>query len=299
MTDSSEPPLSQNKSVVTLDAPTAQILDGKQLSQTIIADLKAKVASMERKPRLDVIVAVEDPASVAYVNMKKKMAQELGITGMCHNVRSDTTERAMEDLIDWMNVDPKVDGVLIQHPLPRHLDEKYLFSLLRPEKDVDGITPSSIGLLASGVPGHRAATPHGVMTLLKHYGIEFYGKNTLVIGCSVILGKPMSLMLMEAEATVTVAQKSCQDLESLVREADIVVSATGVPLLVKGSWIKPGAVVVDCGYSKVNGKTVGDVEFHEAAKRASWITPVPGGVGPMTVATLLSNVVDARLESLI
>jgi methylenetetrahydrofolate dehydrogenase (NADP+)/methenyltetrahydrofolate cyclohydrolase len=185
--------------------------------------------------------------------------------------------------------------VLLQHPLPKHLDEDAALLALGPDKDADGITPASLGRLTAGLPGFRCATPLGIMRLLQHHQIELAGKRAIVIGRSVILGKPMALMLLEANATVTIAHSRTQNLADLVREHDIVVAAVGRAEMVKGDWLKPGAVVVDAGYNKVEGRTtdVGDCEYDSCAEVASWITPVPGGVGPMTVVSLLMNTVDA------
>jgi methylenetetrahydrofolate dehydrogenase (NADP+) / methenyltetrahydrofolate cyclohydrolase len=282
---------------------SAQILDGKALSGKIRGELKLRVAKLVAKgitPRLDVIVAEQDPASLAYVRMKRKWAEEAGMKGESYPFSDLSSQKELISLIQRLNADPLVHGVLIQHPLPKHLDENEALLTLGAEKDVDGITPASLGRLVADLPGFRCATPYGIVRLLEHYGVVCEGKHAVVIGRSVILGKPMALMLLQKNATVTIAHSKTADLPDLCRSADVLVAAVGRPELVKGDWIKPGAVVVDAGYNKVEGRSqdVGDVEFEGAAQKASWITPVPGGVGPMTVATLLSNAVTAAEQRL-
>jgi len=276
----------------------AEILDGLALSKLVRAELAERVARLKEKgivPRLDVLVAAQDPASQSYVRMKRKWAETAGMHGESTEITNETTQAQLQQLIKERNENPLVHGVLIQHPLPSHLNEDDALLALGAEKDVDGITPQSLGRLVADLPGFRCATPYGVMKLLSHYNIPLLGKRAVVIGRSVIVGKPMALMLLQSHCTVTIAHSRTVDLPALCREADVLVAAVGRPEMVKGDWIKPGAVVIDCGYNKVEGRTkdVGDVAFDEAAERAAWITPVPGGVGPMTVATLLSNAVDA------
>lgn len=282
---------------------SAQILDGKSLAKEVRAGLKIRVDALRAKgvvPRLDVLVAIQDPASLAYVQMKRRWADEIGMIGESFEVSESTTQSELIAKIDELNTNPNVHGVLIQHPLPKHLDEPAALERLGHEKDVDGITPQSLGRLVSGLDGFRCATPLGMMKMLDRYQIECKGKRALVIGRSVILGKPAALMLLERDATVTIAHRYTQNLADLCSQADILVAAVGKAELVKGSWLKPGCVVLDAGYNKVEGRShdVGDVEFEEAAKVASFITPVPGGVGPMTVASLLSNCVEAAEKSL-
>lgn len=277
---------------------SAQILDGKALSQAVRAELKERVDRLKERgvtPRLDVLVAVQDPASIAYVNMKRKWAEAAGIAGESFEISDDTTQTQLLEKIRELNQNPDVHGVLIQHPLPKHLDENEALMTLGAEKDVDGITPQSLGRLVCDLDGFRCATPLGITKIIDHYKLPVQGKRAVVIGRSVILGKPMALMLLQRNATVTIAHSKTQNLEELCREADILVAAVGRAEMVRGSWVKPGAVVIDAGYNKVEGRKgdVGDVNFEEAAEVASWITPVPGGVGPMTVASLLSNAVSA------
>lgn len=247
------------------------------------------------RPRLDVLVAAQDPASLAYVRMKRKWAEAAGILSGHHEINAATTQAELIAKVRELNRDPAVHGVLIQHPLPAQLDEQEALLTLGAEKDVDGITPQSLGRLVADLPGFRCATPLGITKILDRYAIDCAGKRAVVIGRSVILGKPMALMLLQRNATVTIAHSKTVDLPQLCREADILVAAVGRAEMVKGDWIKPGAVVIDAGYNKVEGRQgdVGDVDFVSASQVASWITPVPGGVGPMTVASLLSNCVDA------
>lgn len=275
-----------------------QILDGKALSTLVRQRVKERTDALLEKgvrPRLDVLVAAQDEASLAYVRMKRAWCEKAGIESRTYEVNVEWTQAQLIAKIRELNANPAVHGVLIQHPLPGHLDEKEALLTLGAEKDVDGITPASLGRLVADLPGFRCATPFGIMKLLDHHGIGCEGRQAVVIGRSVILGKPAALMLLQKNATVTVAHSRTKDLPDLCRTADILVAAVGRPEFVKGDWIKPGAVVVDAGYNKVEGRStdVGDVDFEGACGRAAWLTPVPGGVGPMTVATLLSNAVDA------
>ncbi|MCU0317060.1 MAG: bifunctional 5,10-methylenetetrahydrofolate dehydrogenase/5,10-methenyltetrahydrofolate cyclohydrolase [Fimbriimonadaceae bacterium] len=274
------------------------MLDGRELAKQVRESLKPRVASLKQQgiqPRIEAIVASQDPASLAYVAMKQKWAGWVGIESGSFSVTAQTSQNELLDQVDRLNSDPRVHGVLIQHPLPKHLDEDEALSQLGAEKDVDGITSQSLGKLVAGLPGFRCATPLGITKILDHYRIDCEGKRAVVIGRSVILGKPMALMLLERNATVTIAHSRTKDLPSLCREADILVAAVGRPELVKGDWIKPGAVVIDAGYNKVEGRDsdVGDCDTEACSRLASAITPVPGGVGPMTVASLLANTVDA------
>lgn len=282
---------------------SGQVLDGRLLSQEIRAKLAERAKALRERdvvPRLDVIVASQDPASVAYVTMKRRWAEKAGIEGESYEVNSATTQHALLAKIRELNANPDVHGVLIQHPLPGHLDELGALFALGPSKDVDGITPQSLGNLVADLPGFRCATPLGIIRLLKHHGIPISGKRAVVVGRSIVIGKPMALLLLRENATVTIAHSKTEELAALCRQADILVAAVGRAELIKGDWIKPDAVVVDAGYNRVEGRSgdVGDVDFLGASKVASWISPVPGGVGPMTVATLLSNAVDAAEATL-
>lgn len=282
---------------------SAQILDGKALSAQVRSNLKERVDALRARgviPRLDVLVAVQDPSSIAYVRMKRKWAETAGMAGESFDIDDNTTQEQLLAKIRELNANPEVHGVLIQHPLPKHLDEHEALMTLGAEKDVDGITPQSLGRLVADLPGFRCATPLGITKIIDHYNLPCEGKRAVVIGRSVILGKPMALMLLQRNATVTIAHSRTQNLPDLCREADILVAAVGRAEMVKGDWIKPGAVVIDAGYNKVEGRQgdVGDVDFESAKEVASWITPVPGGVGPMTVASLLNNCVDAAEATL-
>lgn len=277
---------------------TAQIIDGKAISKQLRQEVAERVAALRKAgiiPRLEALVAAQDPASLAYVRMKRKWAEDAGMISGSTEIVDSTSQSELIDTILRFNDDPQVHGVLIQHPLPAHLDEAAALAALGHTKDVDGITPQSLGRLVSDLPGFRCATPLGMMTLLDRYEIDVAGKHAVVIGRSVILGKPAALMLLQKNATVTVAHSKTRNLPDLCRQADILVAAVGRPEMIKGDWIKPGAVVLDAGYNKVEGRShdVGDVDFEAASKVASWITPVPGGVGPMTVACLLMNTVES------
>lgn len=274
---------------------SAQLLDGLALARQIRAELKERVSKMGVQPRIEAIVASQDPASLAYVGMKRKWAELCGMASGEWSAGPETTQDELIAHIQKLNGDPAVHGVLIQHPLPKHLDEDAALQALGSEKDVDGITPASLGRLTAGLPGFRCATPLGMMKLLDHYKIDCTGKHAVVIGRSNILGKPAALMLLEKNATVTIAHSRTQHLPEITRQADILVAAVGRPELVKGDWLKTGVVVLDAGYNKVadRDKDVGDCEFESCSEVASWITPVPGGVGPMTVASLLWNTVEA------
>lgn len=270
----------------------AQILDGKLLSAKIREDIKIEVEKLKEVgiiPRLSVILVGEDPASVTYTKMKKKACEQLGMISDLIVFPADATQEEIENKIDELNNDKSVHGIMVQHPVPAHLDELKILSMVDIKKDVDGISSHSLGNLCLGTADYVSCTPLGIVTMLEKYGIEIAGKNTVVIGRSIILGKPVALALLERNATVTICHSKTKDLPSIVKNADIVVAAIGRAEFIKGDWIKEGAVVVDAGYNKVEGraKDVGDVEYDEAEKRASWITPVPGGVGPMTITMLL------------
>ncbi len=276
----------------------AQLLDGQAVSKQIRLQLKERVDLLLQRgltPRLEVLVATQDPASVKYVSMKQKWAEAAGIQCVATEITEHTDQNELLTKIARLNADSRVHGVLIQHPLPKHLNEHDALMALGSAKDVDGITPQSLGRLVADLPGFRCATPFGVIKLLAHYKIPLEGKRALVIGRSVIVGKPMALMLLQQNCTVTMAHSHTVDLIERCREADIVVAAVGTAEMIGGDWIKPGATVVDCGYNRIEGRQgdVGDVHFESAREVAGFITPVPGGVGPMTVATLLNNAVDA------
>ncbi|MHB1461865.1 MAG: bifunctional methylenetetrahydrofolate dehydrogenase/methenyltetrahydrofolate cyclohydrolase FolD [Armatimonadota bacterium] len=280
---------------------TAQILDGSATAKAIRQELKRQATELTEKghqPKLAVVLIGDDPASQTYVKMKQKACQAVGVISERYALPSDATQQQAEELVNQLNNDSSIDGVLIQHPLPKQLDELKVLGLLDPEKDVDGITPASLGRLAAGIEGYRCCTPLGIMELLRRYDIKLSGKKVVVIGRSIILGKPMALLMLEQNATVTICHSRTLNLPDEVRQADVVVAAVGRAELVKGDWIKPGAVVIDAGYNRVVGRSgdVGDVDYAAASQVASYITPVPGGVGPMTIAMLMANSVTAAAK---
>ena len=281
---------------------TAQIISGTQLASQIKSNVAQQisqyVAQGKRAPGLAVILVGADPASQVYVGSKRKSCAEIGITSKSYDLPETTTEQALLELIEELNQDAEVDGILVQLPLPKHIDSTKVIEQISPEKDVDGFHPYNVGRLCQRIPTLRACTPYGVMKLLETTGISFYGKHAVIVGASNIVGRPMSLELLLAGATVTVTHRFTKDLESHVRQADILVVAVGKPNLIPGDWIKESAVVIDVGINRVDGKLVGDVEFDKAAEKAAYITPVPGGVGPMTVAMLMSNTLYAYKQTL-
>lgn len=276
---------------------TAQIISGTQLASQIKSNVAQQisqyVAQGKRAPGLAVILVGADPASQVYVGSKRKSCAEIGITSKSYDLPETTTEQALLELIKELNQDNTVDGILVQLPLPKHIDSTKVIEQISPEKDVDGFHPYNVGRLCQRIPTLRACTPYGVMKLLETTGISFYGKHAVIVGASNIVGRPMALELLLAGCTVTVTHRFTEDLASHIRQADILVVAVGKPKFIKGEWIKEGAVVVDVGINRLEGKLVGDVEFDVAAQRASYITPVPGGVGPMTVAMLMQNTLSA------
>ena len=276
---------------------TAQIISGTQLASQIKSNVAQQisqyVAQGKRAPSLAVILVGADPASQVYVGSKRKSCAEIGITSKSYDLPETTTEQALLELIEELNQDAEVNGILVQLPLPKHIDSTKVIEQISPEKDVDGFHPYNVGRLCQRIPTLRAFTPYGVMKLLETTGISFYGKHAVIVGASNIVGRPMALELLLAGCTVTVTHRFTEDLASHIRQADILVVAVGKPKFIKGEWIKEGAVVVDVGINRLEGKLVGDVEFDVAAQRASYITPVPGGVGPMTVAMLMQNTLSA------
>ncbi|WP_338866906.1 bifunctional methylenetetrahydrofolate dehydrogenase/methenyltetrahydrofolate cyclohydrolase FolD [Myxococcus stipitatus] len=278
----------------------AQLIDGKAVAARVRAEVKSEVDRLRAErglvPGLAVVRVGDDPASQVYVAGKKKAAEEVGFRSWEHHRDSTLSQDELLALVHRLNEDPAVHGILVQLPLPRHLDAEAIISAVRPEKDVDGFHPLNAGNLLLGRPATRACTPLGVMRLLEEVGCEPAGKRAVVVGRSNIVGKPMALMLLQRNATVTLCH-SKSDLREEVSRADILVVAAGVRELVKGAWVKPGAVVIDVGMNrKEDGKLVGDVEFSAAAERASYITPVPGGVGPMTIAMLIRNTLEAAMR---
>ncbi|WP_425220567.1 bifunctional methylenetetrahydrofolate dehydrogenase/methenyltetrahydrofolate cyclohydrolase FolD [Pseudomonas sp.] len=276
----------------------AKLIDGKQIAANLRKDIAAKVAERKlnnlRLPGLAVILVGSDPASQVYVSHKRKDCEEVGFLSRSHDLPATTSQQELLDLIDNLNDDPTIDGILVQLPLPAHLDASQLLERIRPDKDVDGFHPYNIGRLAQRMPLLRPCTPMGIVRLLNSTGVDLYGLDATVVGASNIVGRPMALELLLAGCTTTVTHRFTKSLEEHVRRSDLVVVAAGKPGLVKGEWIKPGAIVIDVGINRMeDGRLVGDVEFGPAAERASWITPVPGGVGPMTRACLLENTLHA------
>lgn len=277
---------------------TAQLIDGKAIAarvrQQVARQVQARREAGGRAPGLAVILVGEDPASAVYVRNKHNACVEAGIESFRHQLPADTTQHELEALIDRLNADPAVDGILVQLPLPEQLDARPLLERIRPDKDVDGFHPYNLGRLAQRLPLLRPCTPKGVMTLFEETGLAIRGLDATVVGASNIVGRPMSLELMIAGCTTTVCHRFTRNLEEHVRRADVLIVAVGKPGLVKGEWVKEGAIVIDVGINRQeDGRLIGDVDFEAAAKRAAWITPVPGGVGPMTVASLLENTLQA------
>ena len=279
---------------------SAEILDGKLIAgrvrEEVAADAKKFAEQHGRTPRLEVVLVGEDPASQVYVRNKERAAIECGIRGSVIRLPAETTQAALLELVHKLSGDDDVDGILVQLPLPSHLDSASIVRAIDPRKDVDGLHPLNTGYLAVGEKGLRPCTPVGCMRLLAETKIDLTGKHAVVIGRSNLVGKPVALMLLEKNATVTIAHSKTHDLAGVVRSADVVVAAVGRSEIVRGSWIKDGAVVIDVGINRgADGKLKGDVAFDEAREKASWITPVPGGVGAMTIAMLLRNTVDAAV----
>lgn len=277
---------------------TATIIDGKSIAGKIRQEVKQAVEKrLEqglRAPGLAVVLVGSDPASEIYVKHKRRACEEVGFNSVAYDLPADTQQDELFELIDKLNSDPQVDGILVQLPLPEHFSSEAIIDRIKPEKDVDGFHPYNVGRLALRNPLLRPCTPLGIMTLLEQTGAQIRGADAVIVGASNIVGRPMSLELLLAGCTVTVCHRFTRDVESHVRQADIVVVAVGKPGVVKGEWIKPGAVVIDVGMNRLDsGKLVGDVDFEAAKTRAGWITPVPGGVGPMTVATLLKSTLYA------
>jgi len=273
-------------------------IDGKaiaeRLKESIAQGVSKRIENGLRKPGLAVILVGDDPASEVYVRNKTNACDKVGFKSEAVILPSSTNQQEIETLIDRFNADPSIDGILLQLPLPEHLDSDPLLERIKPDKDVDGFHPYNLGRLAQRLPLLRPCTPKGIMTLLESTGQTIRGKDAIIVGASNIVGRPMGLELLLAGATVTTTHRFTQNLPEKVSQADIVVVAAGKPGLVKGEWIKKGAIVIDVGINRTpDGRLVGDVEFEMAQERAGWITPVPGGVGPMTVATLMENTLYA------
>lgn len=282
---------------------TALKIDGKAVAQAVKDRLKKEIEAQvggqadgsggKRRPGLAVVLVGDDPASQTYVKNKISSCEEVGIVSFHHRLAADVSQLEVQNLVRRLNEDEAVDGILVQLPLPAHIDSREVLSLIDPDKDVDGLSAVNQGRLAIGEPGLFPCTPLGVMELLRYEGVELKGKHAVVVGRSALVGKPVALMLLAKDATVTVCHSRTSDLPAVCRSADVLVAAVGRANMIKGDWIKPGAVVIDVGINRIEvngkGKLVGDVDYNEAVEVASKATPVPGGVGPMTVAMLLSN----------
>lgn len=288
---------------------TATLLDGKALAAQVRDEVRRAVlaftAEHGRPPGLEVVLVGEDPASQVYTRNKERAAKEVGIRGVLHRLPATTTEAELLALVDRLNRDETVDGILVQLPLPKHLPERTVTDAIAPAKDVDGFHPMNAGLLAAGRPALVPCTPRGCMRMIEASGAKLDGAHAVVVGRSNIVGKPVAQLLLAANATVTIAHSRTKDLPALCREADVLVAAVGRAELVRGDWIKPGAIVIDVGINRApplapggKDRLVGDVAFDEAKARAGYITPVPGGVGPMTIAYLLENTLTAATRRL-
>ena len=280
---------------------TAKLIDGKGIAAEVRRSVRTRVEARRKNalriPGLAVVLVGQDPASEIYVRNKRKACEEAGIISHSYDLPSETSESQLLGLIDELNNDATIDGILVQFPLPPHIDADKVTERIRPDKDVDGFHPYNIGRLALRRPSLRSCTPRGVITLLEHTRETFYGREAVVVGASNIVGRPMGLELLLAGCTVTTCHRFTRDLEHHVAQADILVVAVGKPGVVSGGWVKPGSTVIDIGINRrEDGSLVGDIEFDPAYERAEWITPVPGGVGPMTVATLLENTLFAAEE---
>lgn len=277
---------------------TARLIDGKSIAAALRAEVRARVeqrsAQGKRVPGLAVILVGDSLASQIYVRNKRKACAETGMRSFSHDLPAATPQAELLALIDQLNADPQVDGILVQLPLPAHIEQRAVIDRIDPRKDVDGLHPYNVGRLLQRAPLLHACTPWGIVRLLQSIGADLPGKEAVVVGASSLVGRPMALELLLLGCTVTICHSRTRDLASQVRRAELLVVAVGKPAFVKGEWIRPGAIVIDVGTNRdANGKLVGDVEFEPARSRAAWITPVPGGVGPMTVATLLHNTLEA------
>lgn len=280
-----------------------KIIDGKQIAASLREEIKVGVAELKGRniiPGLAVVLVGEDPASRVYVSMKEKACEQTGIFSDEHKLPAETSEAELLQLVEQLNNDERIDGILVQLPLPRHIDESKILETISPRKDVDGFHPYNVGRLVTGNPLFQPCTPYGVMKMFEHIGYDLTGKEVVVVGRSNIVGKPVALMCLAQHATVTICHSRTRNLAEQVGRADVVIAAVGVPEMVKGEWIKPGAVVIDVGVNRVGDKKlVGDVEYAAALERAAAITPVPGGVGPMTITMLLYNTLESAKRRLV
>lgn len=276
----------------------AQLIDGSALAAAVKNQVRGKIdaalARGRRRPALAVVKVGNDPASEVYVRNKRRACEEVGIRSVAHDLTDSTSQITLLSLVNELNRDEDIDGILVQLPLPAPIQQTAVIEQIDPVKDVDGFHPYNVGRLAQRIPVMRPCTPYGVIRLLEHIGVPFKGQHAVVVGASNIVGRPMSLELLLMGATTTVCHRFTTGLEGYVRQADILIVAAGKPGLIRGEWVKPGAVAIDVGMNRLdNGHLVGDIEFSAARERAAWITPVPGGVGPMTVAMLMHNTLEA------
>ena len=279
----------------------AQLLDGKAMSEELRADIARKVAALKERgvtPGLAVILVGDDPASQIYVRNKGIVCEKTGMHSVTIRMPEDTTQQALEGQIRALNADPAIHGILVQLPLPPHLDEAAALAAIVPEKDVDGFHVQNAGRLLCGLPGVVACTPKGAMEMIRRTGVDLTGKEAVVVGRSNIVGKPMAMLLLQANCTVTMCHSRTADLASHTRRADILVAAVGRPGFITADMVKPGAIVIDVGINRVDGRVVGDVDFEHVKDVAGWITPVPGGVGRMTITMLLENTLEAAERTL-
>ena len=276
---------------------TATLIDGKAIAQEVRAEVREEIvawsASGGPRPGLATVLVGDDPASAVYVSGKQKACAEVGIEGFSHQLPASVSEAEVQRLLAELGADPRVSGILVQLPTPDHIDGSHLTTLIDPSKDVDGLTPVSAGLLAKGLPGLRPCTPAGVIELLRRHQVPLVGAEAVVVGRSDLVGKPVAALLLAEHATVTICHSRTRDLPAVCRRADVLIAAVGRPEMVRGDWIKPGATVIDVGINRGEHGLVGDVHFDSAVESAGLITPVPGGVGPMTIAMLLRNTLQA------
>jgi len=276
---------------------SAKIIDGKAIAASIRQKMVDEVAQLKKEgivPGLAVVIVGDDPASKVYVGQKEKGCAQIGIYSEKHTLPADASEEELLALVSKLNMDDKINGILVQLPLPKQIDEKKVLYAISPAKDVDGFHPENIGKLVIGEDVFLPCTPHGIMVLLEHTGVDLKGKEAVVVGRSNIVGKPISLMLLSKSATVTICHSKTKDLSFHTKRADVLVAAVGKPEMIKGDMVKDGVVIIDVGVNRLeSGKLVGDVEFESVSKKASAITPVPGGVGPMTITMLLKNTIKA------
>lgn len=268
------------------------IMDGKAVSKIVKEEVKKEIKELNIKPKLLVVIVGKDPASMVYVSSKEKACKQCLIEAETVCLEENTSQKDVIDVIEKANKDKNINGILVQLPLPNHIDTEYVINKIDPDKDVDGLTNINQGKLVNGVKGIVPCTPKGIMRLLREYAVDLNGKNAIVIGRSVLVGKPIALLMLQANATVTVAHSKTKNLVDICKSKDVIVSAVGKPKFVTGEMVKEGAVVIDVGINRVHGTLVGDVDYYEVSEKAARLTPVPGGVGPMTIACLMENILE-------